>query len=89
MEYFYPAIREENDPAAAAQIILNLFRGRVSIVGDAPLSIENMWQQQKADEKGFESLKVAAFRSVGIPARLNDNNQAELLVDGKWQLREQ
>ena len=28
---------------------------------------------------------VAALRSVGVPARLNAQGEAELLLNGKWQ----
>ena len=85
-EYFYPPIRKENDPEAAAQIVLKYLHDRTLIVSNGPLTIEEMWQQKKADTQGFEALKVAAFRSVGIPARLNDNGYAEIFMEGKWKL---
>jgi hypothetical protein len=43
-----------------------------------------MWQQQTADANGLEALCVAAWRFVGIPARLNPNGRAEFYSDGKW-----
>jgi hypothetical protein len=85
-EYFYLPIRKENDPFSAAQIVLKFLRQRISIVERGPITIESMWQQKEADAVGFEALKVAAFRSVGIPTRLNENGQAEISSNGKWQL---
>jgi O-antigen ligase len=85
-EYFYLPIRKENDPASAAQIVLKFLHQRISLVEKGPVTIEEMWQQKNADAKGFEALKVAAFRSVGIPAGLNNEGHAELFADGKWQI---
>jgi O-antigen ligase/polysaccharide polymerase Wzy-like membrane protein/transglutaminase superfamily protein len=85
-EYFYLPIRKENDPASAAQIVLKFLHQRISLVETGPVTVEEMWEQKKADAKGFEALKVAAFRSVGIPARLNNDGYAELFTDGKWQI---
>jgi len=84
-EYFYLPIRKENDPLSAAQIVLKFLHQRLTLVEKGPVTIEDMWQEKKADPRGFEALTVAAFRSVGIPARLNGNGQAELFADGKWQ----
>ena len=84
-EYFYPPVRHEVDPLAAAGIVVKFLRQRVSVVPHGPLTIEEIWRQRKADVNGFEALKVAAFRSVGIPARLNENGHAELFANGKWQ----
>ena len=84
-EYFYPPVRHEMDPLGAAEIAVKFLRQRVSIVPHGPLTIEEMWRQRKADANGFEALTVAAFRSVGIPARLDENGRAELFADGKWQ----
>jgi hypothetical protein len=85
-EYFYLPIRKEDDPKSAAEIVLKFLHQRMSLVENGPVTIEAMWQQKKADAIGFEALKVAAFRSVGIPARLNGNGQAELFADGKWRM---
>lgn len=94
-EYFYQPVRKENDPQAAANVVMKFLRQRITIAptghegsqeesSAGPSTIEEMWRQGKADAKGFEALKVAAFRSVGIPARLNESGQAELFADGKW-----
>ena len=85
-EYFYLPIRKENDPGAAAEIVLKFLHQRTTSVETGPITIEAMWQQKQADSRGFDALKVAAFRSVGIPARLNENSQAEIFADGKWQI---
>ena len=84
-EYFYPRIRKETDPGAAVQIVLQQLRQRITISVQAPSTIEEMWQRQTADSKGFEALCVAAFRSVGVPARLNPQQQAEFWDGSKWQ----
>jgi hypothetical protein len=85
-EYFYSPIRKENDPEAAAQIVVKYLHDRTTIVPEGPLTIEEMWQQKRADTKGLEALKVAAFRSVGIPARLNDSGHSEFFSDGRWRI---
>jgi hypothetical protein len=83
-EFFYPPIRHQNDLQAADEIVMKFLRNRITIVPKGPASIQEMWKQQKADAKGFEALKVAAFRAVGIPARLNEKGEAELFANGKW-----
>jgi O-antigen ligase/polysaccharide polymerase Wzy-like membrane protein len=85
-EYFYLPIRKENDPESAAEIVLKFLHQRISLVENGPITIAEMWTQKIADKKGFEALAVAAFRAVGIPARLNNDGQAELFADGKWQI---
>jgi hypothetical protein len=89
-EYFYLPIRKENEPQATAQIVVRFLRDRISIVADSPRTIEEMWKQKKADNVGFEALKVAALRSVGIPAQLNTEvRRAEIFADGRWQIPSQ
>jgi len=84
-EYFYLPIRKQTDSAAAAQIVLKYLHKRLTIVAVGPQTIEEMWQQRRADAKGVEALKVAVFRSVGVPARLNEKGKAEIFDFGKWQ----
>ena len=116
-EYFYPPVRHENDPMAAAEIVVKFLRERITVdspksdvqdqkftnapsqetgalmqqirTGGTPvplsLTIEEMWKKRRADVRGFEALKAAAFRSVGIPARLNEGGKAEVFADGKWE----
>jgi hypothetical protein len=84
-EYFYLPIRKENDPGSAAEIVLKFLHQRLALVEKSPVTIEDMWQQKQADAAGFEAIFVAALRSVGVPARLNADGQAELFADGKWQ----
>lgn len=83
-EYFYPAIRKENEPQAASQIVLRYLYDRTALVPDGPRTIEEMWRQKKADKAGFEAIEVAAFRSVGVPARLNANKRVEIFAGDKW-----
>ena len=85
-EYFYLPIRKENDPRSAAEIVLKFLHQRITLVEKGPLAIEDMWQEKRADESGLQALEVAAFRSVGIPARFNRDSYAELLTDGRWQI---
>ncbi|MGN6555512.1 MAG: transglutaminase domain-containing protein, partial [Verrucomicrobiota bacterium] len=85
-ENFYPRIRREGDPAAAAQIVVRFLRERVTVV---PGSLEYhgiraIWESERTDAAGFEKIYVAALRSVGIPARLNEAGQAELFSEQGW-----
>jgi len=86
-ENFYPRIRRESDPVAAAQIVVRSLRERVGIDPgyDYRVGVETIWTEQMTDEAGFERVYVAALRSVGIAARLNDGGQAELLEGNQWQ----
>ncbi len=85
-ENFYPRIRHETDPAQAAQIVVRFLRERVGIDPsyDYRVGVETIWTEQMTDEAGFERIYVAALRSVGIAARLNDTGQAELLEGKQW-----
>ena len=84
-EYFYLPIRRENDPASAARIVLKFLHQRIAIVPQGPVMIDEMWHEKQADARGIQAFEVAAFRSVGIPARLNESGRAELFSEGKWQ----
>jgi O-antigen ligase len=84
-EYFYLPMRKKNDPSSAAQIVLKFLHQRIAVVPEGPATIDEMWREKRADERGIQALGVAAFRSVGIPARLNESGRAELFSDGKWQ----
>jgi hypothetical protein len=44
-----------------------------------------IWRSQITDEKGFQIIYVAALRSVGVPARLDANGQAEFYDGNQWQ----
>jgi hypothetical protein len=85
-ENFYPRIRHETDPIEAAQIVVRFLRERVGIDPsyDYRVGVETIWTEQMTDEAGFERIYVAALRSVGIAARLNDGGQAELLEGNQW-----
>ena len=87
-ESFYPRIRKEGSPEATAEIVGRHLRERVTVVEGLGSTncIAASWQRQVTDGRGFQALCVAALRSVGIPARLNSQGQAELRADGKWQL---
>ncbi|HEX5221416.1 MAG TPA: O-antigen ligase family protein [Verrucomicrobiae bacterium] len=85
-EYFYPRIRKETSLAAAAETVERQSRERVKIVSmeDAPKTIPEMWQRELASQQGFETICVAAWRSVGIPARLSASGQAEFWSGDEW-----
>jgi hypothetical protein len=84
---FYPTVRGERDPSRAARLVVRGLREHVGISPDYPyrVGVETIWTQGMTDEAGFERVYVAALRSVGIAARLDDRKQAEFLADGKWQ----
>jgi hypothetical protein len=86
-ENFYPRIRREQDPAAAAEIVVRFLRERVTITqgDDLPGVVAEVWQRQVTNEKGFEALYVAALRSVGVPARLAAQGRAEFWTGAAWQ----
>ncbi|MCC6819121.1 MAG: hypothetical protein IT579_00170, partial [Verrucomicrobia subdivision 3 bacterium] len=48
------------------------------------VGVETIWTQQMTDEIGFERIYVAALRSVGIAARLNAGQRAELWAGNNW-----
>jgi hypothetical protein len=84
-EFFYPGIRKLPHDQDAAKFVRQQLQHAVVISTDAPSTIDDMWRRKMADAKGFEALCVAAFRSVGIPARLGEDGRAEFF-DGKvWQ----
>jgi len=78
-EEFYPRIRHESSPGEAAVIVLRHLHERMSVaaLAEAPRSVPEIWRRQVTDAAGFEIIAVAALRSVGVPARLNDAGQAE------------
>ena len=59
--------------------------GAVNAALELPATIAEIWQRQITDERGFEAAYVAALPPVGVPARLNEQKQTELLTAGKWQ----
>lgn len=85
-EEFYPRIRHESLPEDAARIVVRHLRERVAIAAapHLPHDVPAIWQRQVTDEIGFEIIYVAALRSVGIPARLDSNQKAELWNGTDW-----
>ena len=65
--------------ADAAKIVVCHLRERVTIAAAPNLSqdVPVIWLKQITDEAGFETICVAALRSVGVSARLNLQHQAE------------
>ncbi len=85
-ESFYPRIRKEDTPEAAAQIVIRFLRERVTMdpKHEHPPGIETAWRREITDEKGFEIIYVAALRSVGVGARLNPAGKAEFWTGKAW-----
>jgi len=85
-EEFYPRIRHESSPEDAAKIVVRHLRERVTIADqlNLPRDTPAIWLRQITDENGFEIIYVAALRSVGVPARLNSQHQAEFWDGTKW-----
>ncbi len=77
-EDLYPRIRQETSPTEAARIVRQRLREYAS--STAPHILQN----QKADAMGFQIIFVAALRSVGVPARINANRQAEFYDGNVW-----
>ena len=87
-EEFYPRIRRESSPEDAAKIVVRHLRERVTIAAlpNPPHEAPDIWLRQITDKAGFETIYVAALRSVGLPARLDSNHQAEFWDGNKWQV---
>jgi len=85
-EEFYPRIRHESSPEDAARTVGRHLRERVTIAAapNLPHDVPAIWLRQVTDETGFEIIYVAALRSVGIPARLDSNQKAELWDGTDW-----
>jgi len=100
-EHFYPRIRKESSLEAAAEIVgcnLNELHQRRSaetqtqkaeVRSQTPSmgkSIAEIWQQPEASDAEFVRLSVAAWRAVGIPARLTASGQAEFWNGTEWRV---
>jgi dienelactone hydrolase len=85
--FFYPRIREDPDPQSAALSVATALREQIWFDPgfDSRSGVDGLWARKFANQDGFNLLYVAALRSVGIAARLNDQNQAELWADRRWQ----
>lgn len=83
----YPQINHENDPVVAAQTVVRLLRERIGIDPSYyfRVGVGTIWTQQMTDQAGFNRVYVAALRSVGIAARVDGLNEAELWTGVKWQ----
>jgi transglutaminase-like putative cysteine protease len=83
---FWPRVRHENTPQAAAQIVVRCLRERVTIAPDfrKQTGIESVWSTKIANSDDFETVYVAALRSVGIAARLAEDHRAEFWSNNGW-----
>lgn len=85
-EEFYPRIRYEFSPTAAAQIVVRHLRELVTMAGvpNQSRDVPAIWLDQLGDSAAFEVISVAALRSVGIPSRLGLSYRAEIFDGYKW-----
>jgi transglutaminase-like putative cysteine protease len=85
-ETFYPRVRRDTSPEEAAQIVATHLHERITIGegGGWPESISETWERQITSAAGFAALHVAALRSCGIPARLNEARQPEIWTATGW-----
>lgn len=86
-EYFYPCVRKEHSSTDAAIIVINLLRSNVTSVPgyQNQRGVRSTWDNKIGNPADFERLYVAALRSVGVAARLNDKLHAELWDNGWMQ----
>jgi predicted esterase len=86
-ENFYPRIRREQDPAAAAETVVRVLRERVTIAqgSNLPSTMAEIWQRQITNARGFEAVYVVALRSVGVAARLDAQSRSEFWTGSAWQ----
>jgi hypothetical protein len=84
-EFFYPRIRSQPDIPSAVRIIRELVHEQITLSPQRVSGgILTMWERRTADRLGFEVLFTGTLRSVGIPARLSDQQDAEFLLNDKW-----
>ena len=85
-ENFHPRVRREQSPESAAKIVARYLREQVTISPDAlhGLGVESIWKLHVADAAGFERIYVAAWRSVGIPARFDSSGHTEFWAGDQW-----
>jgi len=85
-ENFYPRVRHEITTSDAAENVVRFLREEVTIDADCPKrpGAESMWKTHIVNLEDFEILKVAALRSVSIPARLTPAGEAEFWTGAMW-----
>jgi hypothetical protein len=84
-EYFYPRIRRESNPGAAAEMVWRGIQEKIAVTDPAPAAtILAMWREGRASAAGRARLEVAALRAVGIPARLTADGQLEFWNGTEW-----
>jgi len=87
-ELLYPRIKHVQTEEQAATIIVRYLRERITITTEAKRPTEydlvDIFNSQLIDKNGFSMIYVAALRSVGIPAKLNDSGQALFFYKNSW-----
>lgn len=83
---FYPRVRKEQDPIAAATTTVRFLRERVTIdpASCDKVGPETVWSLGRGDQQGFNRVYVAALRSIGLPSRLNSAGEVEIWAGEDW-----
>ena len=83
--WLIPRIREEHDPEEGARIIVNALRERLGIDSSYyhRVGVCTIMRQGFTDYYGFCIAYVACLRSVGIAARISDD-QVQIWKTGEW-----
>lgn len=85
-ESLWPRVRHENTTEEAARIVVRFLRERVTIAPKYPKQpgVETSWEGHMMNLEDFDILYVAALRSVGVPARLGADKEAEFWTGDQW-----
>jgi hypothetical protein len=87
-ERLSPIVRQETKPARAAGLVVKALSLQIGIDASYPddAGVETVWVQGVANERAWERALVAAFRAIGLAARLNAQQQAEYWNGETWAL---
>jgi hypothetical protein len=86
-EYLYPRIKFEQSTRECAVGVVRALRERITIdsTSDASDGVDQVWRNGVATLKNFKRIYIAALRSVGIPARISFEGNAELWTGTVWE----
>jgi hypothetical protein len=81
----WPRVRTETNALSAARKVVAFVETRIRLsTGQAATDVKAVWLTQSGDEEAIRRLNIAACRSVGIPARLNQQGVPEYLSEMNW-----
>lgn len=81
----WPRVRTETNALSAARKVVAFIETRIRLsTGQAATDVKAVWLTQSGDEEAIRRLSIAACRSVGIPARLNQQGVPEYLSEMNW-----